>query len=141
MATLGNPSIGPCRSCGLIIACRLASNSSNSISCSSFIYSTSSPLLYHKTGFFPSNKGARSPTCSPFVLGNNTAVLPPKKKREHTLTASIVDLFSDAKMKTLMTPSSLLCFQARKKNIYKMDLALSFLGSGKKYLQNIFFLL
>ena len=54
---------------------------------------------------------------------------------------SIVDLFSDAKMKTLITPSSLSCFQAREKFVYKTNLAFLFLGSGKIRLQNEFFLL
>ena len=59
----------------------------------------------------------------------------------HSTTASIADLFSDAKMKTLMTPSSLSHFRAREKFVYKTNLALVFSGSGKIRLQNEFFLL
>ena len=40
-----------------------------------------------------------------------------------------------------MIPSSLSRFLAREKFVYKTSLAFSFSGSGKKYLQNIFFLL
>ena len=75
----------------------------------------------------------------------------------NSTTASIADLFPDTKMSLLLTPTSLSCFQAREKFVYKTNLALVFssLGkirlqnglallfssSGKKYLQNIFFLL
>ena len=40
-----------------------------------------------------------------------------------------------------MISSSLSCFLAQEKFVYKTSLAFSFSGSGKKYLQNIFFLL
>lgn len=40
-----------------------------------------------------------------------------------------------------MISSSLSCFLAREKFVYKTNLALSFLGSGKIRLQNEFFLL
>ena len=59
----------------------------------------------------------------------------------HSTTASIADLFPDTKMSLLLTPTSLSCFQAREKFVYKTNLALVFSGSGKIRLQNEFFLL